>query len=43
MTNRLFRAALQTGKRVRSETAIGARGLSLSSVAVSLAATPSAT
>ena len=25
LTNRLFRAALQAGKRVRSETAIGAR------------------
>jgi glutamyl-tRNA reductase len=37
LTNRLFRAALQTGKRVRSETAIGASRLSLSSVAVSLA------
>jgi glutamyl-tRNA reductase len=37
LTNRLFRAALQTGKRVRSETAIGASRLSLSSVAVKLA------
>src|SRR5205085_993438 len=37
LTNRLFRAALQTGKRVRSETAIGASRLSLSSVAVRLA------
>jgi glutamyl-tRNA reductase len=37
LTNRLFGAALQTGKRVRSETAIGERHLSLSSVAVGLA------
>src|SRR5437660_6031990 len=37
LTNRLFTAALQTGKRVRSETAIGARQLSLPAVAVALA------
>jgi glutamyl-tRNA reductase len=37
LTNRLFRAALATGKRVRSETAIGERQLSLPSVAVALA------
>jgi glutamyl-tRNA reductase len=37
LTNRLFRAALHTGKRVRSETAIAARRLSVSSVAVDLA------
>src|SRR5712672_1493149 len=37
LTNRLFKAALATGKRVRSETAIGERQLSLPSVAVSLA------
>jgi glutamyl-tRNA reductase len=37
MTNRLFTAALQTGKRVRSETAIGAGNASVSSVAVTLA------
>ncbi|MBV9309995.1 MAG: glutamyl-tRNA reductase [Solirubrobacterales bacterium] len=37
LTNRLFTAALATGKRVRSETAIAARQLSLPSVAVSLA------
>src|SRR4051794_17144720 len=36
-TNRLFAAALQTGKRVRTETAIGAGGASVSSVAVDLA------
>jgi glutamyl-tRNA reductase len=37
LTNRLFTAALATGKRVRSETAIGERQLSLPAVAVSLA------
>jgi glutamyl-tRNA reductase len=37
LTNRLFRAALETGKRVRSETAIGQRQLSLPAVAVALA------
>jgi len=37
LTNRLFTAALQTGKRVRSETAIGEGRGSVSSVAVSLA------
>lgn len=37
MLNRLFHAALRTGKRVRSETAIGERSLSVSSVAISLA------
>jgi glutamyl-tRNA reductase len=37
MTNRMFRAALATGKRVRTETAIGERQLSLPSVAVALA------
>lgn len=36
-TNRLFRAALQTGKRVRTETAIGAARVSVSSVAVDAA------
>jgi glutamyl-tRNA reductase len=36
LTNRLFTAALQTGKRVRSETAIGQRQLSLPAVAVAL-------
>jgi glutamyl-tRNA reductase len=36
-TNRLFRAALATGKRVRSETAIGAARVSVSSVAVDAA------
>jgi glutamyl-tRNA reductase len=36
LTNRLFTAALQTGKRVRSETAIGERQLSLPAVAVAL-------
>ncbi|HWD64477.1 MAG TPA: glutamyl-tRNA reductase, partial [Solirubrobacteraceae bacterium] len=36
-THQLFRAALATGKRVRTETVIGERHLSLSSVAVSLA------
>ncbi len=34
MTNRLFGAALATGKRVRTETAIGERHLSVPSVAV---------
>jgi glutamyl-tRNA reductase len=37
LTSRLFTAALQTGKRVRQETAIGERHLSLPSVAVALA------
>jgi glutamyl-tRNA reductase len=37
LTNRLFKAALATGKRVRSETAIGERSLSLPAVAVALA------
>jgi glutamyl-tRNA reductase len=37
MTNRLFTAALQTGKRVRSETTIGQGRASISSVAVGLA------
>jgi glutamyl-tRNA reductase len=37
LTNRLFTAALQTGKRVRSETAIGQLQLSIPSVAVALA------
>ena len=37
LTNRLFTAALQTGKRVRSETSIGLGRASISSVAVELA------
>ncbi|MGH2834333.1 MAG: glutamyl-tRNA reductase, partial [Solirubrobacteraceae bacterium] len=37
LTNRLFNAALTTGKRVRSETDIGASRVSISSVAVDLA------
>ncbi len=37
LTNHLFKAALATGKRVRTETAIGERRISLSSVAVTLA------
>jgi glutamyl-tRNA reductase len=37
LTNRLFTAALQTGKRVRSETTIGEGRASVSSVAVGLA------
>ena len=37
LVNHLFRAALVTGKRVRTETAIGERNLSLPSVAVMLA------
>jgi glutamyl-tRNA reductase len=37
LTNRLFKAALATGKRVRNETAIGERQLSLPGVAVTLA------
>jgi glutamyl-tRNA reductase len=37
LTNRLFKAALATGKRVRSETAIGERQMSLPAVAVALA------
>jgi glutamyl-tRNA reductase len=37
LTNRLFRAALQTGKRVRSETGIGASRTSVSTIAVALA------
>jgi glutamyl-tRNA reductase len=37
LTNRLFTAALQTGKRVRSETALGEGRASISSVAVGLA------
>lgn len=35
--NRLFHSALRTGKRVRTETAIGERSLSVSTVAASLA------
>jgi glutamyl-tRNA reductase len=37
LSSRLFNAALKTGKRARSETAIGAGGASVSSVAVDLA------
>jgi glutamyl-tRNA reductase len=37
MTNRLFTAALEAGKRVRTETGIGARALTLPAVAVALA------
>jgi glutamyl-tRNA reductase len=37
LTNRLFTAALTTGKRVRAETEIGARRVSIPSVAVGLA------
>ena len=37
LTNKLFRAALATGKRVRTETAIGAGRHSVASVAVDLA------
>jgi glutamyl-tRNA reductase len=37
LTNHLFEAALATGKRVRTETAIGERQLSLPAVAVALA------
>jgi glutamyl-tRNA reductase len=37
LTNRLFTAALHTGKRVRSETALAESHVSLSSVAVELA------
>ncbi|MFZ0091227.1 MAG: glutamyl-tRNA reductase [Solirubrobacteraceae bacterium] len=37
LTNRLFRAALATGKRVRTETAIGQGHLSLPGAAVALA------
>ena len=37
LTNHLFKAALQAGKRVRSETAIAERQLSLPGVAVALA------
>jgi glutamyl-tRNA reductase len=37
LTNHLFKAALATGKRVRSETKIGERRLSVSSVAAALA------
>ena len=36
-TNRLFRAALQAGKRVRSETALGTARVSIPSIAVALA------
>jgi glutamyl-tRNA reductase len=36
LTNRLFRAALETGKRVRTETAIGEGQLSLPGAAVAL-------
>jgi len=39
IVNRLFRDALATGKRVRTETAIGRSHLSISSVAVELART----
>src|ERR1044071_5879016 len=37
MTNKLFRAALATGKRVRSETAISEGNASVASVAVDAA------
>ena len=37
LTNRLFRAALATGKRVRSETGLGSSRTSVSTVAVALA------
>ena len=37
LTNKLFAAALQTGKRVRSETRLGESKVSISSVAVDLA------
>jgi glutamyl-tRNA reductase len=37
LTRHLFQAALQTGKRVRSETAIGERAMSLPAVGVTLA------
>ena len=37
LTNHLFKAALRAGKRVRSQTGIGERHLSLPSVAVALA------
>jgi glutamyl-tRNA reductase len=37
LSNRLFNSALRTGGRVRSETAIGAGGASVSSVAVDVA------
>jgi glutamyl-tRNA reductase len=37
LTNHLFKAALRAGKRVRTETALGERRLSLPSVAVGLA------
>ncbi len=40
LSNRLFAAALTTGKRVRSETAIGASRVSVPSVAVDLATEP---
>jgi glutamyl-tRNA reductase len=37
LTNRLFKAAIETGKRVRTETSIGERQLTLPAVAVALA------
>jgi glutamyl-tRNA reductase len=37
LTNRLFRAALEAGKRVRTQTAIGRERVSVSTVAVKLA------
>jgi glutamyl-tRNA reductase len=37
LTNHLFKAAIETGKRVRTETGIGERQLSLPAVAVALA------
>jgi glutamyl-tRNA reductase len=37
LTNRLFKAALEAGKRVRTETGIGERALTLPAVAVALA------
>jgi glutamyl-tRNA reductase len=37
LLNRIFRAALQTGKRVRTETGIGSSRVSVSTVAVDLA------
>ena len=43
LTNKLFRAALETGKRVRTETGIRRGPAVIASVAVDLARTPSAT
>ena len=43
LVSRVFRQAVEVGKRARTETGVSERGLSISSVAVELAQRPSAT